>query len=335
MQQASPTPANNSHAGAEVPSRLRGWLIAVLLATGAVACGPTDAAEEPPKLARQTQSIEGFNGLSLNGLSANGLSLNGLSLNGLSLNGLSVNGLSASIFSSWFEQAPSHSDMVMRYVVLCALPPGQSLTYTQPQTQVTHTWYGRLGLAPVWASGQPPPLVEQHLISACLAAHANKYGVSVPISVLGEDSAGQPIPFTEDELHEYSRKDGCFFGNVFTDEGLFFGTDGGRLHDHESSTRACALTSEDPSLGSTCSPMVYMGKCKEHCEKVDGEKFYESCTVNGVTYRTLTTRVRKEDIYDCGDGICQLTEACGSGKQSRSCEKDCGRCPDNSGSGSN
>ena len=192
MHLASPPPSHNSHVVAEVPSRLKGWLIAVVLATGAVACGPTDAADEPPTLARQTQRIEGFNGLSLNGLSANGLSLNGLSLNGLSLNGLSVNGLSAPIFSSWFEQAPSHSDMVMRYVVLCALPQGQSLTYTQPQTQVTHTWYGRLGLAPVWASGQPPPLVEQHLISACLAAHANKYGVSVPISVLGEDSAGSP-----------------------------------------------------------------------------------------------------------------------------------------------
>lgn len=319
-------PADNSHV---VP--FRGWLTAVLLATGTGACGPTVVAEESPELARQSQRIEEFNGLSLNGLSANGLSVNGLSLNGLSLNGLSLYGLSTSVFTSWFEQAPSHSDMVMRYVVLCALPQGQALTYTQPQTQVTHTWYGRLGLAPVWASGQPPTLVEQQLISACLAAHANKYGVSVPISVLGEDSAGQPIPFTEQELHEYSRKDACFFGNVFTDEGLFFGTDGGRLHDNESCTRACALTSDDPAQMSACAPMVYVGKCKELCEKVEGEKFYESCTLNGVTYRALTTRVRKEDIYDCGDGICQITEACGNGKRSRSCEKDCGRCPDNSG----
>lgn len=325
-----PTPAiptHSSHVVAEVRSGLGAWLTAALLAAGTVACGPAELPGESPALAQQAQRLEDLNGLSLNGLSSNGLSLNGLSLNGLSLNGLSLNGLSAPIFTSWFAQAPGHADMVMRYVVLCALPQGQSRTYTQPQTQGTHTWHGGLGLAPVWASGQPPTLVEQQLISACLAAHANKFGVSVPISVLGEDSAGQPIPFTDEELHQYSRKDACFFGNVFTGEGLFFGSDGGRLHDNESSTRACALTSEDPKLVSTCAPMVYAGKCKDHCEKVPGEKFYQSCTVNGVTYRALTTRVRKEDIHECGDGICQLTESCGSGKQSRSCEKDCGQCP--------
>jgi hypothetical protein len=302
-------------------------LALALLITGAVACGPIETAAEPSSLAAQGQALETGNGLAPNGLSANGLSANGLSANGLSANGLSANGLSANGFVSWFAQNPAQSDMVMRYIVRCAVPAGESRTYTDPQTQLSYTWHGSLGLAPGWASGQEATVEEQQLVSACLAAHANKFGVSVSISVLGQDAEGQFIPFTDDELHRYSRKEACFFGNLFTGEGIFFGTDSPRLHDDESSPRACVLSSVDPELRNDCAPLTYAGKCKDLCERVHGEKFYLECSLNGVTYKPLTTRVAKRDVYECGDGVCQFTESCGRGNRSHSCEKDCGRCP--------
>jgi GLTT repeat (6 copies) len=309
-----------------VPSRLVAISVTVLIA-GALACGPTEPTADPSPLVHQRQAIGADNGLALNGLSANGLSANGLSANGLSANGLSANGLSQLSFTSWFEQDPAFSDMVMRYVVRCSVPAGQSRTYTDPRTQTTYTWPGELGLAPGWANGQAATLEEQQLVSACLAAHANKFGVSVTISVLGEDSAGRFIPFSDEELHQYSRKEACFFGNLFTGEGVFFGVDSPRLHDNESSPRACALSSTEPELRNDCQPLAYVGRCKDLCARVHGEKFYLECSLNGVSYKPITTRVAKRDIYECGDGICQFTEACGRSNRSRSCEKDCGRCP--------
>ncbi|HYO74429.1 MAG TPA: hypothetical protein VEU33_50975 [Archangium sp.] len=53
---------------------------------------------------------------------------------------------------------------------------------------------------------------------------------------------------------------------------------------------------------------------------------YVSCRHNGTTYLPLTTRMRDEDIYRCGDGVCQFTESCGTGRTYDNCRLDCGRC---------
>jgi hypothetical protein len=261
-----------------------------------------------------------------NGLSANGLSANGLSANGLSANGLSANGLSQTSFAAWFEVAPVQNAMLMKYLIRCAVPEGQVRTYTSTQTQQTYTWQGRLGLAPGWAAGQPATLAEQQLVSACLAAHVNKFGVSVTISVLGKDATGAFIPFTLEELHQYSRKEACFFGNLFNSEGVYFGTDGPRLHSNESSSRACELSSENLSTEDPCPPLTYAGACSQLCQPIIPGGFYVACTWHGVTYRPLTTRVSPSEIYECGDHICQISEQCSTGPGT-GCEKDCGHCP--------
>jgi GLTT repeat (6 copies) len=304
--------------------------LGVLIAASA-GCGPVDEADTDTTLtpsieARATQELASDNGLMANGLSANGLSANGLSANGLSANGLSANGLSSASFNNWFQQDPAQGDMVMRYVVRCAVPAGQVRTHTNPVTQEKYTWQGSLGLAPIWASGFPAPLGEQQLVSACMAAHVNKFGVSVSISVLGLNEWGLPIPFTRQELKQYGRKEACFFGNLFTGQGVFFGADSPRLHSNESSARACALSSADPMTARECPPVDYVGRCDRLCQKVDHSEFYSTCTWNGVRYRALTTRVRKSDIYTCGDHVCQISERCGSAKGSSGCEADCGRC---------
>ncbi|MFP2932758.1 hypothetical protein ACLESO_47950 [Pyxidicoccus sp. 3LG] len=283
-----------------------------------------------------------------NGLSVNGLSFNGLSFNGLSFNGLSFNGLSTEAFASWYRANPALADQVMHYLVHCAVPAGEARTYEDATTGQLRTWSGGLGLAPAWAGGAPATLHEQQVVSACLTAHANKYGQRVPISVLGLRADGVAIAVTEEESKQYKWRESCFFGNLFSGEGVFVGRDKGRLKSRESSSRACSVVAsrgdredeeasedgasvEDPPEElelnrRRCAPLVYIGRCERHCALDASKSFYASCTWNGVTYPALTTRMDKRNLYRCGDGICQPTESCGEKNDYLSCKDDCGTC---------
>ena len=301
--------------------------LATALVLGAVACGvepgASPASEEAGAgLTQQEQSAKGMNSLSLNGLS-----VNGLSVNGLSVNGLSVNGLTTSSFVSWFETAPEQHDEVMRYVIRCAVPQGEVRTYTSPTTGLTYTWQGGLGVAPAWAQGTPATVVEQQVVSACLAAHVNTYGYNVPISITGLKGDGTPLAYSREEDRTFGLREACFFGNLFTNEGLYAANDQRRLADNLSSPRRCGWSHTQSGMDPACPAMVRVGSCSElNCKQSKSSPYYTECTYNGVTYRPLTTRLREEDIYICGDGICQISEHCGSGKSANSCGVDCGPC---------
>lgn len=286
-----------THTRARRSGGARGWLslVAVLLGAGAAGCGP-EGISPGATWESQRQELVSTNGLSANGLSANGLSANGLSVNGLSANGLSANGLATSSFSSWFTQDPAQADMVMRYVVRCAVPAGETRTYTDPQTGTSYTWSGGLGLAPAWASGATPNTLEQQVITACLLAHVNRYGLSIPISVLGRNAQGSLIPFTQSELATYSVREACFFGNVFTQEGLFFGADQRVSDENQYLTRACAGMQDGSGKPSTrCAPLTYVGACTQTCTPDPTGPFYSVCKYRGASYLGLTTRMRQSD----------------------------------------
>ncbi|WP_164017629.1 hypothetical protein [Pyxidicoccus trucidator] len=292
-------------------------------------CGPVEEPlEEPPgEAATAEQELGSQNGLSFNGLSFNGLSANGLSFNGLSFNGLSASGLSSAPFASWFQSNPALADMVMRYLVRCAVPAGQVRGYTNPRTGVSYLWAGLLGLAPDWAQGQLPTTAEQQVVSACLAAHTTNTGVQMAISVLGVNGRGQAIPYGSWELSTYSEEEACFFGNLFTGEGLFVASDQGLLRGSQSSPRGCAL-SPGPlqRVEDNCPPIIPLGSCDAYCTAGLLSPFHTRCTRNGVHYRPITTRLRSRDVFRCGDGVCQYTESCGLGVGYRDCLLDCGLC---------
>lgn len=285
------------------------------------ACNQT--AGPPGTPGQLEQSIETDNGLTVNGLANNGLAINGLAINGLSINGLSINGLNQGVFSSWFTLNLLTAPAVMSYMVKCALPEGQSLAWTNPLTHVNYTWPGELGLAPQWATGSPINSMEQQVMTACLAAHANKFGLRVPLSVRGLDATGAQLEVSPDELATYSVPEGCFFGNLFTNDGIYVGTAASTSALSYSSPRACAIGSI--SLQS-CAPIVNVGLCSDHCTLDQTGSFYETCKFNGKTFRPLTTQMRPAEVYRCGDGVCQFTESCGAGNTSGSCKVDCGPC---------
>ena len=300
-------------------------LVATALLRVTAACGPVDEGPLPPALTTQEQAEESDNGLSFNGLS-----FNGLSFNGLSFNGLSFNGLSTSEFNTWFQSQPVLASEVMRYLVRCAVPSGETRSYTAPSTGQQYTWTGGLGLAPSWAQGSAPTAHEQQVVSACLAAHTNRLSQVVPISVLGMKASGEPILFTSQELSDDSRRESCFFGNLFPGEGLFVGAEREPLGPSESTSRACGGMLNGGSEASVpCAPMVFVGACTSFCALDPARPHsFQSCTYNGVTYHwPITTRLRLSDINKCGDGICQATERCGTSYRHDSCGLDCGGCP--------
>jgi hypothetical protein len=300
--------------------------LVVLMLLPTTGCGPVEEPSEPPASGTLEQEVATDNGLAFNGLAFNGLAFNGLAFNGLAFNGLAFNGLPSSDFDAWFRLNPTLADMVMRYVISCAVPSGQKRTYKDSSTGHTYTWTGGLGLTPAWASGSPATEAEQQLISACLAAHTNKYGVRVPISVLGRDARQAVISYTTEELNEYPKREACFFGNLFRGQGIYVGSEGNLLGASQSSVRACSLVNDSGGARTECLPLQYAGHCSDRCTLDASGLFFASCTYGGITYRPLTTRLRNQEIYTCGDGTCQLTESCGTSNQYNSCRLDCGTC---------
>ena len=207
----------------------------------------------------------------------------------------------------------------MKYLVRCAVPAGQTRSFAYGGT--THVWQGGLGLAPTWSSGASATEEEQQTVSACLSALTNKYNQSVQVSVVGTTAQGQPIPTPPSELSSFPMREGCFFGNLFNGKGLFVGNDMGLLSPSQSSPRACALEGKD-----ACPPLTHVGNCHSLCQKDSTGTYFTQCTYKGVTYHPLTTRIRPQDIYTCGDGICQSTESCGNKNTAESCKADCGKC---------
>ncbi len=304
------------------------WLT---LATSA--CGPLEPEPLPEELAAQRQlqvsdePDSSPHGLSLNGLSLNGLALNGLSSTGLPLNGLSTQGLSSPAFDAWFQGDPVLNETVMRYVVRCAVPAGSTRTYQSALQGGTWSWSGGLGLAPDWARGEKATRAEQRIVSACMAAHANKFGVHIPVSILGRGATGAAIPIGLLEVLEFPEPEGCFFGNVFDpSEGIYAGNDGRELSSRNSTPRACALATRR-SGPPECAPLTRIEPdCSEVCTRDLLSGGYLTCTYEGVTDPALTTRIRWQDVYTCGDGVCQVSESCGTGNEYNNC-RDCGPCP--------
>lgn len=302
---------------------------AALLGFLAGGCGePTweegGSAQELPDTASLLRSRNDFllNSSVQTGMATNGMATNGMATNGLATSGLITNAMNTRAFSDWFNQDVSLANMVMRYVVDCGVPNGSSRMWTNPTTGIQYIWNGNWGLTPGWASGLPASELEQQLITACLAAHTNIYGRVVPISIQGKDALGTPISVGSQEFTTFAQREACFFGNIFNGEGVYAGSDA-HLSTDKSSVRACGL--EMPGIGDKCLPIHHVDPCSEICQPDLQNNYYVTCSYNGKTYPAITTRIRLSDINVCGDGVCQVSESCGTGFTPDNC-MDCGPC---------
>ncbi len=177
---------------------------------GLVGCaelaGDTDSEQ---LFAVQSENGLTMNGLTMNGLTMNGMTMNGLTMNGLTMNGLTMNGLMAvnglSTTSGLMTTAGGRD--VVKYMVKCALPAGDSIT-KQDQNGTSFTFPGGIGVAPELKNG-PCDVACQERVSACMLAHVNNSGTNIDIWIDSEGAIGWGTS------PDFPYQEGSFFGNLF------------------------------------------------------------------------------------------------------------------------
>jgi hypothetical protein len=69
-----------------------------------------------------------------------------------------------------------------------------------------------------------------------------------------------------------------------------------------------------------------VGACSQFCTLDASGTYYTQCTYQGETFLPVNTRIKPQEIFACGDGVCQFTESCGTGSTADNCRADCGKC---------
>ena len=220
-----------------------------------------------------------------NSLVLNALVLNALVLNALVLNALVLNGADAGVLTSLAEDASTGeaNRQVLHYMVGCALTPSQSVTYTYTDATGLHsvTERGAIGLAPQWATGRLDE-AGKRLVSACLAARANYYGIPVDLSLRADvDVLEQNTsPY---ELGLYNRIEGAFWGNLFSETPYIRSCYKPENVAHSrAKLRDCAAghLNADGSI-SECGMLQIVGPCTDVCRRLyKYGGYYTQCDVN-------------------------------------------------------
>ena len=176
-------------------------LFAISIAIAALGCGP-----DTLTASSTGQTVGSQNQLSYNRLVYNRLVYNNLAKNQLAESRLSSSELLYNSIDGLEETAEGRE--LLTYIARCSLSSGDSLVVEHDGE--TYMMPGLLGLAPEWEdeslSGN-----QANLISACLLAHVNAFGVSVEISLRSPGVLG--APWWERQSHPVH--EATFFGDVF------------------------------------------------------------------------------------------------------------------------
>jgi hypothetical protein len=242
--------------------------------------------EPGPELGQQSSDVLSTNRLSANRLSANGLSMNRLSANRLSANRLASNRLSANALASPLYTTAEGREL-MTYVVRCALPVDETLEVDVSGRR--YEFSGLLGLAPKWAD-KPLDAQGKGWISACLLAHVNEEGMSVPISLRGTHD--QLKKLEPNEAQQFRYQEGAFYGDVFRADPLMYAClgwdDQGAYGSHSPHLAERVCVAGTPAGETSPCGFVNTGACQEVCDA--GKK---------------TTKARYSEAWDdcaTGDG---------------------------------
>ena len=223
------------------------------------------------------EAVDSSNALTINALTINALTINALTINALTINSLTSNSLGSPVVTA-LQDTTSVGDgsrSVFHYIVGCALPAGQSVSYTwtdalgNPYTVVEQ---GQIGLAPEWATGSLSSDGAQ-LVSGCVAARVNYFGVEVHISVRNPDLASVT---PDSELAAYPYVEGSFWGNLFSaSPGLYSCYDPDNVDHSRADQRDCATGYLDGTGQlQPCGPITLTGSCSDVCKKLDADDQY-------------------------------------------------------------
>jgi pentapeptide MXKDX repeat protein len=208
------------------------------------------------------------NAMSSNAMSSNAMTANALTANAMSSNAMSSNALTANALLS--STTGTKAAMFVRYAARCMLSPSQSVTVTYRQTNgvlKTEKYPGTLGLATNWATGGLSDS-QRRWLGACLAAHTNLFGISVPISVRGPHPAVQNTGASE--RSDFWKQEAAFYAtynaNASGTPFQFYTCEGHDLGKADHENRECAR--------GECGPLFI--NIEERCAHSSGQVTCES-----------------------------------------------------------
>lgn len=173
------------------------------------------------------------------------------------------------------------SRMFLKYAVGCALDSTQSFSFSWTGSDgLVHTeqYPGSIGIAPGWATAPLTDETRQRLVSACLAARVNWYGVSVVVSIR---SGEHPLKSQLDraEILAFPHVEGAFWGNLFGAEPYLNAC----YHPYNvavarAAFRDCAAGHVDGDEIQPCGPIALVGPCTDWCASLkQGGQYYPEC----------------------------------------------------------
>jgi hypothetical protein len=160
------------------------------LAVLVVSCGPVESEQSAQPA------------IATNAIATNAIATNALTTNAIASAALAAGPLAGQLINSNFGQVTQpdvvtgledpDAQMLMAYLVGCALESNQRLRWTSRFTSERETWRGELGLCPAWL-GSTPSAGCLERVSACLLARNNVFGISVPVSLRGDQDGTSSI----------------------------------------------------------------------------------------------------------------------------------------------
>lgn len=268
--------------------------------------------DQPLVSGRRSQAASVKNGLNFNSIVFNRRVFSGLSSRPIALGRDSQGRL---IFNSLDGiETTAEGRELLHYVAQCALSADDVLL-----VEVNGTSYELPGLfagAPEWEH-RDIDAAEKELVSACLLAHVNAYGVSVSISVR---SPGV-ITADPEEISSHPVYEGTFFGDLFGPTLTTYACTGGIReiaieHAPDRRLRSCADPSSDCQL-------TVVGRCRDVCNEYSDKYGWQGCWADGRRYDS-TVSVFLHDANDDGlNQSCPPGEACRFGAHAGDAVLDC------------
>ena len=170
--------------------------------------------------------LEEVERLAYNRLAYNALAYNALSANFNAVGEMSQKPLASEYYADKSGTAMSYQlhDPLTReffkYMVSCALEPGQYVKYEDTLAGGTgYVFEGDLGLCPRWNEDAPSQECLE-VVSACLLARNNAFGVEVQLSMRGHTADGYRLELEPGEKESFPWREGAFYGNIFDQKAL-------------------------------------------------------------------------------------------------------------------
>lgn len=264
--------------------RISKSLLVLVGLSGLVGC-TVESPIDDESVGKTEDAIIVLNAMTLNAITLNAITLNALinPSNAMTANAMTANALTANALSA-IQDPTVQGDLTrefLQYLVGCSFTPTQSFDFTWTDANaVPHAehYIGEIGLAPQWRTG-PLGKDGEHMVSACLAARVNYYGVHVTISIRSGEKPLRLHPH-DDELDDFSKVEGAFWGNLWAPQPYINACfNSANVNNSRARSRDCAAghLNSDGTIGE-CGLIDIVGTCASACKKFSKSRgYYEDC----------------------------------------------------------